>query len=584
MIFNGKEQYWLPYSVGCIWAYANQFSWVKETFILKQLFFSRNKIDDVVAGLENPAVCGFSCYVWNEQYCLAAAESIKKQYPNCKIVFGGPQVNLDILDEYNFIDSVILGEGEKNFTKLLFALKNDEALQEVYFAERITDLSELPSPYTTGVFDKIISDHPNALWQMTFETNRGCPFSCTFCDWGSLTYSKVKQYDISKVEEEIIWIKNNPISYVFLADANFGIFKERDLEIAKLLHEHLEHSAVDTINVQFTKNSNEVVIDIAKSLGRLCRGISLSAQSMNDKTLDTIKRKNMAINKLSEMFQLIRDAGIGSYTELILGMPDETLESWKTGVADLLELGQHNHIDVWFTQMLKNSEMSSKQSLKTHGIKTTRVKDYIFIFNDFDEISEYIDIIKETNTMTTEEMVDAYMYSWIIIHFHIHGYTQILSRYSRNEGISYRKFYDTLITHLKNSSLIQNHYIAIRQSIDMYLRGNPTVEKVSAHSWMHTESHSFFYEHKNEVLGIGEKTFRSLFSTPNEDIIIFQQNIIHDKNEIYPKSLTLNFDHKEMKSSGPILYIIDSKYNLTADSYAVRRNNSFSIKNIVLQG
>ena len=54
------------------------------------------------------------------------------------------------------------------------------------------------------MFEKIIADNPGVLWNGTLETNRGCPFACTFCDWGGLTYSKLKKFPEEKVLQELI--------------------------------------------------------------------------------------------------------------------------------------------------------------------------------------------------------------------------------------------------------------------------------------------------------------------------------------------------------------------------------------------
>ena len=51
--------------------------------------------------------------------------------------------------------------------------------------KRIRELECIPSPYLTGIFDKLIESHPKNEWLILWETNRGCPFKCTFCDWGS---------------------------------------------------------------------------------------------------------------------------------------------------------------------------------------------------------------------------------------------------------------------------------------------------------------------------------------------------------------------------------------------------------------
>ena len=71
--------------------------------------------------------------------------------------------------------------------------------------------------------------HPEVRWNVTLETNRGCPYACTFCDWGSLTYNKVKKFCLNRVYDELEWVGKNGCDFISLADANFGMFPERDM-------------------------------------------------------------------------------------------------------------------------------------------------------------------------------------------------------------------------------------------------------------------------------------------------------------------------------------------------------------------
>ena len=470
MNFQGTTQNWLPYSAGCLWAYANEKSdIVKEHWNLDGLYFARDKIDEVLEKMEEPVLAGFSTYVWNEQYNLHMAYAIKERWPNCIIAFGGPQVNESDLDTYPWIDLVMLSEGEKQFTMLLEDIHNNKPLKTIYTGQRITDLSELPSPFTTGVFDKLIADNPDIIWQTPFETSRGCPFSCTFCDWGSLTYSKVKQYEFERLEEEIIWMSKNPIAYVFMADANFGIFKKRDVDLAKMFHKHLDNSRMDKINIQYAKNSNDHVIEIGKALGRLGKGITLSQQSMSPTVLEEIKRTNMDINKLNEMLDKTEEADLDAYSEMIIGLPGETLESWKKGMGEILEAGQHNCVEVWYAQTLKNSDMSTIESREKYGIKTVLVKDYIFLYNDPDDIPEYVEVVSGTKDMPTEDMIEAYMYSWMVVRFHVYGYTYALARYARQKGISYNDFYEKMFSLIPSTNHIDDHFNTIKRSVSKYL-------------------------------------------------------------------------------------------------------------------
>ena len=98
------KNYWMPYSVACLWSYCKEFDDIKESYELKDIVFKREKPEDLLSRLEDPVICAFSCYLWNEQYNLHVAKLIKEKYPNCIIEFGGPQVTTKMMDENPYID------------------------------------------------------------------------------------------------------------------------------------------------------------------------------------------------------------------------------------------------------------------------------------------------------------------------------------------------------------------------------------------------------------------------------------------------------------------------------------------------
>ena len=216
-----EDTYWLPYSVGCLWSYCSQFKDITDNFELKEFIFRREDPQDILDRLDNPAVCAFSCYIWNDRYNLHVAKLIKEKYPDCIIEFGGPQGTKHLL-EYDFIDTIIISEGEESFCDLLRKIK-----------ERI-EVLDFPSPFQSCLFDDIIQNNPDVMWAMTMETNRGCPHMCTYCDWGGMTYQKIKKFDLERVKQDIEWAGDHNVGFIFNADANFGIFRDRDVEIAKL--------------------------------------------------------------------------------------------------------------------------------------------------------------------------------------------------------------------------------------------------------------------------------------------------------------------------------------------------------------
>ena len=130
-------------------------------------------------------------------------------------------------------------------------------------SKRIDKLDDIPSPYTSGLFQKIMADNPNITWNGMLETNRGCPYMCTFCDWGSITQSKIKNFDLVRVFEEIEWMGQNKLDHFTICDANFGIFPDRDLLIAdKLIETNYKYGYPRNYVINYAKNQKKEVVQI----------------------------------------------------------------------------------------------------------------------------------------------------------------------------------------------------------------------------------------------------------------------------------------------------------------------------------
>jgi len=539
-----EDTYWLPYSVGCLWAYCLQYGDVASGYHLKDFIFKRENPEELIARLEDPVVCAFSTYIWNEQYNLHVAKLIKQKYPDCVIEFGGPQAT-EKLAEYDFIDCIIVSEGEQSFLDLLRKIIMHEPYDRIYKKERINDL-DFQSPYQLGVFNKIVADNPDVLWSMTIETNRGCPHRCTYCDWGGMTYQKVKHFGLDRIQHDINWAARHNVGFIFNADANFGMFKERDLEIAKLFRAAADRGKLEAINVQYSKNSTEVIFEIAQVLGDISRGVTLSVQSMNEPTLKSIKRKNMSINKISEQIEKSKKYGVKTYTELILGLPEETLDSWKDGFAQILECGQHESIDVWFCQMFGDTDLNSSLSREVHGIKTIKAEDYMSFSKEDHGIKEVIELISETNTMTNDELIEAYLYGWLVIQFHIAGYTQLVAKHLNSFGMGYRSFYDKLFNYIKNDpGVIGDHYREIERSVSHYMKTGKILDQGKHGHTLHAASFAFMFRNKESIFDI-----LSDLNLVNDDTLDLQRAFIFDEDTEYPYQI----------KSGKDTYTVDTEF------------------------
>lgn len=582
---RNEVNYYLPYSAGCIWSYVEQYPDIKENFRLADIIFRRESVEEVLSRLDNPFLCGFSCYVWNERWCTVVAEAVKQKWPNCLIVFGGPQVHGG-MTSLDFIDVFVRGEGEENFLDLLRGIIDGKA-PELFYSRRRVDNLDIPSPYTTGVFDKIIADNPQAVWAMTLETNRGCPYSCTFCDWGGLTYAKIKKFDVEKVRQELEWTIGKPIRYIVCADANVGIFKERDLEIAKIVRDVADRGkSLEGCNFQYAKNSTEIVFQIAKTIGNLGRGVTISVQSMNDDTLEAIKRKNMDVNNMRKLFELSYQYDVPTYTELILGMPHETYETWIDGFDALLDAGQHSSIDMWFTQILTNSEMNNLEYRKTYGIKSVIAKDYMPLYNanDSRDIEEVIELVNATNTMSTESMIESYLYGWLIIYFHIAGYSQIVARYLRETGgiERYSDYYRLLLQKVIDHDVFGEHYNKNKILVDHYLKTGELLpwgqNKNGGHA-IHSASYLFLFENRTQAFDLAIQT-AEVFAKLPDWVIDLQRAMLVDETKEYPLSITADFDIFSAKSAA-VTYTIQSKFDIKSNMNWYHYRRKGLVKNLI---
>jgi putative methyltransferase len=561
--YNNRKSYWLPYSVGCLWSYASQTTEVRNGYHLNDIIFKRGRVEDVISNIINPDVAVFSCYVWNWEYNREVAKAIKHRWPNCFIVFGGPQVTNRPLEtrffkNNPFVDTIVNGEGEVAFTEILIDLLHNRQPKKVITFTRLTTLN-YPSPYTSGLFDKIIKDNPNVGWQVVLETNRGCPYQCTFCDWGSLTYSKILKFEEQRVLDELKWFSDNQVEYLYIADANFGIFYDRDKKFAQYLNQLQITTGYPSVAVSnWAKNAREKIVDIAKIFfNNKNRGFTLSVQSMNDAVLNAIKRKNMDINDLESMLKLCTKEGISTYTELILGLPYETKESWRLNFSKLLAAGQHNHVDVWFCQLLENSELNSISQRQLHDIQTVNIPNFIIsnnaITDDDLAIVEYENIVKSTRYMSFEDLIDSYMFSHIVLTYHYGGYTQVLSRFlEKHQNISYLDFYSTLEQSIKsNDGFLNKQYNQIKEYISNFL--NQNYKSTDLKQFRDKDFHNALWGGLHEMSTSPDKVFDEIFKIIDKDfcqldqqmfngLCEFQVNAMYNYQLTYPYNKTFNYN------------------------------------------
>lgn len=451
---------YLPYAAATLIAYAFKDENISNEYKFKEFIYKKSNISDIVSKLDTPFAVGFSCYLWNYEFNKKLAKAIKESFPNCKIIFGGHQMSLesDVICE-SYVDYILLGEGEESFKMLLLYLVGKERIDNVcnlVYCKNGTikqiissdiNIPERVSAYTEGYFDDILKKE-ELSFSAILETNRGCPNKCAFCDWGNIK-SKIRLYDIKTVKKEIDWMSANKIEYCYCADSNFGMF-ERDLDIIDYLIEKNKLTGYPKkFQATYSKNNPEIVFEITKKLNEsgMSKGATLSFQSMHQNVLDNIFRQNMPITYFKKLMSLYNENGISAYSELIIGLPGESYESFKDGIEQLIESGQHMSINFFNCELLVNSIMNDSNYIERHSIKyaNTELHQY-HIVPDKNIINENSKIVVSTNDMSEEMWIKCNILSVFIRALHNLGTLQCIAIYLYFEkNIRYTDFYCKLI-------------------------------------------------------------------------------------------------------------------------------------------
>ncbi len=562
--FAFDKSVYLPYATGTIVAYCKSLPDIASEYDFKEIIFRRDDIDKIVGGMESPYIVAFSTYVWNVEFNKALAKAIKEKYPECIIIFGGHSVSdrMEFL-KYEYIDILTLGEGENVTACLLRALKNSEDLSECSgIAFRDTDgcciltapncpesVEAYPSPYLTGVFDSIIKNNPDTMFDTVIETNRGCPYTCAYCDWSN--HKKLRLFPIEKVKGEIKWLSEHKIEYCFCADSNFGMF-ERDLEIAEYIVELNKKTGFPKVfRPCYEKNSAERVFAISKTLNSrgLDKGATMAYQTLCDDALKNINRKNLTMEHFSELVSNYVKANIPTYSELILGLPGETAESFCQGMCKLLRAGQHNSISVYYCELLPNAPMCKPEYMKKHKIEPMKVQ-----FNHIhsaggkkDVIPEYSYLVRSTATMPRDAWVYANLFSICLQCFHSLGLFRYFAIYAYQElGIDYYDFYTSLLDFcLNDKGMAGRLFREIKKKLDGSLEGewnhsNPVFGNVT---WFFEEGLflEFLYDF-DELTKLANSFVEPLFTDKKlySQLLSFQLNAL---KRPFESSKTIDFDY-----------------------------------------
>ena len=443
------------------------------------LFKYIDEIDKAVN--ENPPdILGLSNYCWSHNVSYEIFKMCKKTNPNVVTVWGGPNFPIDFpsqkkfMGRYEEVDIYVPTEGEIGFSnvvkKVLESNSIDEVKQKITQNPidgcvsrneqgqiqctiptlRISSLDEIPSPYLNGMMSKFFDGKLTPMLQ----TNRGCPFHCTFCTDGRDEVNKENSFDIKRVQSEIRYIAEHipkNTHSLHISDLNFGMYP-RDIEICESLAKIQEKFDYPKyIKCTTGKNQKNKIIKAIKRLNSSLR-VTMSVQSLDPDVLNNIRRDNISVDHMLALYPAIKEADLQTTSEVILGLPGETYSNHIQTLRDLIR-AKMDEIVVHTCMLLDGSEMNLPEERKKWGMKTK----FRVLQRDFAELSsgkkviEYEEVVVSSNTMTFEEYIDLRNLAFIIFVTNQGIVFDSVQKLLREQDIDVFELYYRMLTNKKNS-------------------------------------------------------------------------------------------------------------------------------------
>lgn len=473
-------------------------------------------VDDLVNQIveHKPDVLGFSLYVWNVGLSLEIARQVKSKLPNCKVLVGGPHItykeDINYFKDNNFIDAVCKedGYGEVFLTEYLYQLEQPTLdLSQVPYCiyphngmwkESFASFYKRDFKWPSKIYGRNQSYINRRLEKSTkenkklyvgYETSRGCPFGCTYCEWGGGINSKVTFKPTEYIIEDIDFILEHVKPFFFsFTDANFGII-DRDVDIVKHICTWRKRASIPSIMYFFgpskvNKHNVYEIESLTAEYGMLS-DYKIPVQDLNREVLKNIDRTDEDWKLQLENYIKIRDKHGGKIRlEMILGLPGATLDSYYEALDYSCTMNAFGPRYVW--HLLPTTPASKKeyrdkfkiQTLKTSfGLRSTTSGTFTILKKQFAEnfnVARDIvvdpewmcptEIVIETTSYTKEEWLNMFLMDHIIQQTEVGGLLSLITKYMAEIGVPhsvfYRKMWDSFLheegnglTHTQNALL-----------------------------------------------------------------------------------------------------------------------------------
>jgi radical SAM superfamily enzyme YgiQ (UPF0313 family) len=281
-----------------------------------------------------PRVIGLGVYIWNIAPTTHVVDIIKRVSPNTLVVLGGPEVSYEWeqLPIVSAADVLITGEADLEFGRLCHDMFAGGSLPRKVIHAAPPDLAQVAFPYSEYT--------PEDLSQrLTYvEASRSCPFECEFC-LSSLDVP-VRQFPLEAFLAQLDGLLAHGATHLKFVDRTFNL----NLRVSGAILESLLQRWKTGCFYHFEAVPDRLPAELRALIGRFPPGsiqLEVGIQTFDQEVAARIKRRqNCQIT--SDNLRFLREhTGAHLHTDLIVGLPGESVESFAAGFDRLVQLRPH---------------------------------------------------------------------------------------------------------------------------------------------------------------------------------------------------------------------------------------------------
>lgn len=251
------------------------------------------------------------------------ADFIRNVYPDKLVIMGGTHPTFVPDEALEHADFVIRGEGEGALVELLQCLQAGENYRNIanlswkedgrccHNPERpkAEDLDFLPIPD----FNLIPK---GKLDIMSIQTQRGCPWDCSFCTVTKLNGHRLRGHSVERILQMLEHYKKNPdFVYLFFADDILNVPVERTMAIMQGM---IDRQLIIPWAAQMRHEISKQPALLRKMREAGCDRIMIGFESVDETALELYGKKE-TVKDVERAIDTIHEAGIDIHAMFIAG-------------------------------------------------------------------------------------------------------------------------------------------------------------------------------------------------------------------------------------------------------------------------